>query len=78
MITGINESKILAKHADVNLSLIVENVTRINIEIKVNIGMIVKKKKKKKKKKKIIYIKKIIFGILLLVVAKTLNISKYY
>ena len=52
MITGINESKILAKHADVNLSLIVENVTRINIEIKINIGMIVKKKKKKKKKKK--------------------------
>ena len=50
MITGINESKILAKHADVNLSLIVENVTRINIEIKVNIGMIVKINKKKKKK----------------------------
>ena len=29
-------------HADVNLSLIAENVTRINIGIKINIGMIVK------------------------------------
>ena len=29
-------------HADVNLSLIVENVTRINIGRKINIGMIVK------------------------------------
>ena len=42
MITGINESKILAKHADVNLSLIVENVTRINFEIKFNIVFILK------------------------------------
>ena len=42
MITGINESKILAKHADVNLYLIFENLTIINIEIKVNIGIIVK------------------------------------
>ena len=68
MITGINESKALKKnmyHAIVNVNLMVESVIQIKRGIMINVDTNVKN---------IIYVKKIIFGILLHVVAKTVNI----
>ena len=38
MITGINESKTSTKHANVNVNLMVENVTQIKSEITINVG----------------------------------------
>ena len=68
MITGINESKALKKnmyHAIVNVNLMVESVIQIKRGIMINVDTNVKN---------IIYVKKIIFGILLHVVVKTVNI----
>ena len=63
MITGINESKSIY-HANVNVNLMVKNV-QIKSGISVNVGASVKN---------IIYVKEIIFGILLNVVVKMVNI----
>ena len=52
-------------HANVNVSLIVEIVVQIKSGIRINVNV---------SAKNIIYIKKIIFGILLHVVAKIVNI----
>ena len=69
MITSIDESKILAKHhAGVNVSLIVENVTSIKSEITRSAGVSVENLKN------IICAKKIIFGILIHLVMKMVNI----
>ena len=70
-ITGINESKTLTNmyHANVNLNLVVENVILIKSGITINVDVTVKIWKN------IMYVKKIIFGILLHVVAKMVNIS---
>ena len=68
MRTSINESKILAKyHADVNVSLIIENVTSIKSEITRSAGMSVEILKN------IIRAKKIIFGILIHLIMKMVN-----
>ena len=69
MRTSINESKILAKHhAGVNVSLIIENVTSIKSEITRSAGMSVEILKN------IIRAKKIIFGILIHLIMKMVNI----
>ena len=67
MITGINESKILTKHNHVNLNVNSkeENVIQIKSGIIINVDVSIKN---------IIHVKKNIFGILLHVVAKTVNI----
>ena len=67
MITGINESKTLPKHdhANVYINLMEENVIQINGGITINVDV---------SANNVIYVKKIIFGILLLVVAKMVNI----
>ena len=51
IITGINESKILRKH--INVNLVKENVIQINEGITINVDVSVKNIK---------YVKKIIFG----------------
>ena len=56
MITGINESKISTKHANVNVNLMAENVTQIKSEITVNVVASVEIRKNMRAKK-------IIFGI---------------
>ena len=63
MIPGINESKTLTKqyHADVSVDLMGKNVVQINGGITINVDVSVKH---------VMYVKKIIFGILLLVVVK--------
>ena len=63
MITGIKESKSIY-HANVNVNLMVKNV-QIKSGISVNVGTSVKS---------IIYVKEIIFGTLLNVVVKMVNI----
>ena len=69
MTTSINESKILTKHhAGVNVSLIVENVTLIKSEITRSAGVSVEILKN------IIRAKKIIFGTLIHLVMKMVNI----
>ena len=68
MITVINYSKILIYHANVNASLTVANVTQIKIRIMINVGVSGKIQKSKMCEKKII------FAILLHVVAKRANI----
>ena len=70
-ITGINESKTLTNmyHANVNLNLVMENVILIKSGITINVDVTVKIWKN------IMYVKKIIFGILLYVVAEMVNIS---
>ena len=68
MITVINYSKILIYHANVNASLTVANVTQIKIRIMINVGVSVEIQKSK------MCAKKIIFAILLHVVAKRANI----
>ena len=72
MITEINESKTLTKHiscickfANVNVNLMKQNVSQINVGITINVDMSVKN---------IMYVKKIMFGILLLGVVKMENI----
>ena len=67
MITGINESKILTKHNHVNLNVNSkeENVIQIKSGIIINVDVSIKN---------IIHVKKNIFGILLHVVAKMVNI----
>ena len=55
-------------HANVNVNLMVEDVIKIKSEITINIGVIAKSQKN------IICAKKIIFGILLHVVVKMVNI----
>ena len=47
MITGINQSKILAKHiyASVNVNMMIENVIEIKSGIMVNVGVSVKSPK---------------------------------
>ena len=63
-ITGINESNILTKHVSCECNLMVENVIQIKSVITINAGVSVKN---------IIYVKKI-FGTLLHVLAKMVNI----
>ena len=67
MTTGINESKTLRNiyRANLNLKLMVENAIQIKSGITINVDA---------STKNIIYMKKIIFGILLHVVAKMVNI----
>ena len=67
MITGINESKILTKHNHVNLNVNSkeENVIQIKSGIIINVDVSIKN---------IIHVKENIFGILLHVVAKMVNI----
>ena len=67
MITGINELKTLRKifHANVNVNLMEENVTQVSGGITINVDVSLKN---------ITYLKKTIFGILLYVVAKMVNI----
>ena len=55
-------------HANVNVNLMVENVIKIKSEITINIDVIAKSQKN------VICAKKIIFGILLHVVVKMVNI----
>ena len=55
--------------ANVNINLMKKNVIQINGEITINVNVIVKD---------IIYVEKVIFGILLHVVAKMEIFSKYY
>ena len=70
MITGIDESKTLTKqyHVNVNVILMVENVTRIKSGITINVGVSVKIRKK------IMFVKKVISGMLLHVVLEMANI----
>ena len=70
MITGIDESQILTKqyHVNVNVILMVENVTRIKSGITINVGVSVKIRKK------IMFVKKVISGMLLHVVLEMANI----
>ena len=65
MITGMNKSKTL-KH--INVNVMVKNVTRIKIGITINVGA------SAKIRKNIMRLKKIIFGILLHIVLKKVNI----
>ena len=66
MMAWISESKILTKHIwDCKCKFDVENLIQIKSGIMINVGVVVKN---------IIYVKKIIFGILLHVVAKMVNI----
>ena len=67
MIAGIHESKILSKHihANINVNLMEENAIQIKSRIAINVGVSVKN---------IIYVKKIVFGILLHLVVKMVNI----
>ena len=67
MIIGINESKILTKHnhANLNVNSTEENVIQIKSGISINVDVSIKN---------IIHVKKNIFGILLHVVAKMVNI----
>ena len=55
-------------HANVNVNLMVENVIKIKSEITITIGV------SAKSQKNVICAKKIIFGILLHVVVKMVNI----
>ena len=66
MITGINESKILTKHisCECESKFDGKNVIQINSGITINVDVSVKN----------MYMKKIIFGILLHLVAKVENI----
>ena len=57
-------------HANVNVNLMVENVIKIKSEITINIGV------SAKSQKNVICAKKIIFGILLHVVVKMVNIEQ--
>ena len=68
MITGIYQSVTFTKHANVNVSLMVEDVIQIKCGIRINVDVSVKIWKS------IICGKKIIFGILLHEVAKMVNI----
>ena len=70
MIVEINESKTLTKHnhANVNVNLTGENVTRIKSETMMNVDVSIKIQKN------IMHVKKIIFRILLHVVVNMLNI----
>ena len=70
MITGINESKILTRHISCKCECKFHgrHVTRIKSEITVSVGESVKILKS------IIHAKKSIFGILLHVIAKMVNI----
>ena len=67
MVTGINESKTLAKHiaCKCKCKLMVESVIQIKSRIMINVGA---------NAKNTIYVKKIIFGILLHVFVKMVNI----
>ena len=67
MITGINESKTLAKHIsyNVNLDLLEENLIQINNGIMINVNL---------RLKNVNYVKKIMLGILLHVIVKMENI----
>ena len=71
IITGKNESKILTKdivnvnHVNANVNLMEENVIHIKSGIMINLDVSVKN---------IIYVKKVIFGILLHIVVKMVNI----
>ena len=70
LITGINESKTLNKHISCKCKCkFDENVTQINGGITTNVDVSVKN---------IIFVKKIMLGILLRVIVKMKNISKYY
>ena len=70
MITGINESKKITciYYVNVNVSLMVGNVTKIKSGIAINVGV------SAKIKKKIMCRKEIISGILLHILVKTVNI----
>ena len=71
MAIGINQSKILTKHiyhVIVNVNLTVKNVTQIKSEIMINVSG------GAKMQRDIRHVAKIIFGILLHVVVKMLNI----
>ena len=57
-------------HANVNVSLIVKNVTWMKSEITTSVGISMKMQKK------IVYRKKVIFGILQYVVAKMVNMQE--
>ena len=72
MITRINESKTLTKHISCeskSISLMEEIVIQINGGIIINVDVNIKN---------ILYVKNIMFGILLHVIVKMENISKYY
>ena len=68
MSTGINESKTLIKHISCVCKLMVKNVIQIRRRITINVSASVKIQKN------IVCAKKIIFRILLHVVAKIVNI----
>ena len=70
MIIDINESKILTKHnhANVNVNLTIENVTRIKSETMMNVDVSIEIQKN------MMHVKKIIFRILLHVLVIMLNI----
>ena len=61
----MNQKRLSIYHANVNLNLIVESVIQIEIRIMINVGVSVEN---------IVYVKKVIFGILLYVVANVVNI----
>ena len=72
MITRINESKTLTKHISCeskSISLMKEIVIQISGGIIINVDVNIKN---------ILYVKNIMFGILLHVIVKMENISKYY
>ena len=67
MVAGINELKIsqCMNHYNVNVNLVVEHVIQIKSQITININS---------SAKNIIYVNNIIFGILIYVVSKMINI----
>ena len=67
MITGINESKILTKHISCECKCRFDgkNVIQINSEITINVDVSVNN---------VMYVEKIMFGVLLHVIAKMENI----
>ena len=69
MITGINESKILTKHISCECKCRFDgkNVIQINSEITINVDVSVNN---------VMYVEKIMFGVLLHVIAKMENIWK--
>ena len=64
LITGMNESKTLTKHVNVNVDLTEENITQSNGGIMINVYVNVKN----------MYVKEVMFGILLHVIVKMENI----
>ena len=68
----MNRTKRNVYHANINVNLIIDNVNQIIRGIMINLVARVKIQKN------IVCAKKVIFGILLHIVAKMINISKNY